>query len=63
MTRPTRTELFRWLVSEQVDADELARACVKEGMPEAASRNAYRARMMSAAADIVDPVRTMEARR
>ncbi len=62
-TRPSRTELHRWLTLEQEDAELMARLLARDGLREAAERAAGRARMLRAAAEIVDPVRVLEGRR
>jgi len=58
--RPTRTEVHRFLLLEQEDAETMARILPLQGLPEAGQRAAHRARMLRAAAELVDPVRVLE---
>lgn len=60
---PTRTELHRWLCAEQDHEEFMARILPNAGLREAGERAAGRARMLRAAAEIVDPVRALEGRR
>ncbi len=62
MIKAARAELHRWLTLEQEDAELMGRLLAREGLREAAERSAARARMLRAAAEIVDPVRVLEGR-